>query len=410
MTSDGRRSFGVRVAEFRNQRGLTQKELAAEIGRTASWLSQVERGVQPVNRLDVLRLLADALGVSLQELQPGSVGTEQEPEPVSQANDLDQARLIISGHPALNLLLEPTTASHEVKYEGLRSSVDQVWQLAHDDRFADLSKAVEALIPRLEQAARTVPRAKRPAVHGLRARAYQALAAAFVRQNEGDAAWVAADRAIGAAELSDDPLLVVAGTYRLAHAFVRLRRLDQAEHTAESAVSALRPYAERHETPEALSLLGSLHLVLAVVHARAGDHPRARAETDLARRVAVAVGEDRNDFNVEFGPTNVEVQAVSVAVELGNAGEALEIAAGLDSRNLSIERQARLSMDIARAHAQLRRVGEAVAYFLRAEQLAPEMVRGHVAARAALRDLLMVSGRTAPPELRALAQRADAMP
>ncbi|MFE2306216.1 helix-turn-helix domain-containing protein [Streptomyces sp. NPDC059411] len=49
---------------------MTQGELATAIGRTASWLSQVERGIQPVNRLDVLRLLADGLGVPLQVLQP----------------------------------------------------------------------------------------------------------------------------------------------------------------------------------------------------------------------------------------------------------------------------------------------------------------------------------------------------
>ncbi|MBZ6472199.1 helix-turn-helix domain-containing protein [Streptomyces griseocarneus] len=44
MVPDGQRAFGARVAELRAERGLTQRELAAEIGRTTSWLSQVERG------------------------------------------------------------------------------------------------------------------------------------------------------------------------------------------------------------------------------------------------------------------------------------------------------------------------------------------------------------------------------
>ncbi|WP_308013094.1 helix-turn-helix domain-containing protein [Streptomyces griseocarneus] len=44
VVPDGQRAFGARVAELRAERGLTQRELAAEIGRTTSWLSQVERG------------------------------------------------------------------------------------------------------------------------------------------------------------------------------------------------------------------------------------------------------------------------------------------------------------------------------------------------------------------------------
>jgi hypothetical protein len=58
------------------------------------------------------------------------------------------------------------------------------------------------------------------------ARAYQAAAAAFARQDEADAAWVAADRAISAAELCGSPLEVIAGHFGLAHAFIRLERLD----------------------------------------------------------------------------------------------------------------------------------------------------------------------------------------
>lgn len=34
--------FGARVADLRKQKSMTQGELATAIGRTASWLSQVE--------------------------------------------------------------------------------------------------------------------------------------------------------------------------------------------------------------------------------------------------------------------------------------------------------------------------------------------------------------------------------
>lgn len=411
MTPEGRRAFGARVAELRARRGLTQKELAAEIGRTASWLSQVERGVQPVNRLDILRLLARSLGVEPHELRSEAPRPE-ESAPTTRPNDLDRVRLLLSGHPAPDALLAFDSTEAETPFPELRAGLERVWSLAHGGRMAELSESLAELVPRLESLARTAREAERPQVYGMLARAYQAMAAAFVRQNEADAAWVAADRAITAAERSGRVLDVFAGTFRLAHACLRLKRYDQAEHVSQAAVIALARHIENgaaEQIPAALSLLGSLHLVLAQVHARCGNRAAARGEVGRARRAAERLGEDRNDFNLEFGPTNVEIQAVSVAVDLGDAGEALDIGAALDASGLSIERQARLAMDIGRAHAQLRHLEEALQSFLDAEQLAPETIQSHVAARSAIRDLMLVEGRAASPELRALAQRADAL-
>jgi transcriptional regulator with XRE-family HTH domain len=403
------------VAELRRQRDLTQNELAAAIGRTASWVSQVERGIQPVNRLDVLRLLADGLGVPLQVLQPeapsaaeseAGAGAVEEAVP----NDLDQARLVISGHSALDVILDPREDFRADLLPGLRDEVERVWGLTHGDQFAELSQALGVLLPRLERAARTASEELRPELHRLLARAYQALAAAFVRQDEADAAWLAADRAIRAAELADDRLGVFVGVFRLVHAFVRLQRLDQAEHAAATALNTLVTHAEGESTAEEeLSVVGSLHLALALVYARSGNRSAAREQISKARTVAARIGVEFNHFNLEFGPTNVEVQAVSTAVDLGDAGEALDIAQDLDASVLSAERQARLLMDLGRAHVQRRQFGDALAHLVKAEAIAPDLVRSHIAARGAIRELMLMAGRSASPELRGLAERSDAM-
>ncbi|MDH6116359.1 helix-turn-helix transcriptional regulator [Kitasatospora sp. GAS204B] len=410
-TPEERRAFGKRVAELRKRRGLTQDELAGALGRTASWLSQVERGVQPVNRLDVLRLLADGLGVSLEALRPDALTDPPVPalpEP-TEPNDLDQARLLISGHPAPDILLGDHPMSMPADLSNLRATVHRVWELTHESRFAELSVTVGALLPQIEHAVRTAPAEERPELWLLLSRTYQALSAAFARQDEGDAAWVAADRAIRAAEQAGQPLQVFASVSRLAQAFVRLRRLDQAERVATTGVSALLRLGDSAE-PEALSLLGALQLVLALTHARAGERGKAREALGLARQVAQRIGEDRNDFNTEFGPTNVEIQAVALAVELGDAGEAIEIGLRIDPGDLSVERRARLFLDIGRAYAQRRQSSEALACLLKAEEIAPELIRTHTVARTTVRELLLLTGQTAPPELVALAERADAQP
>lgn len=410
MTTD-LKAFGRRVARFRKDRGFDQRDLAARLDRSASWVSQVERGVIPVRRLDLLRDLAAELGVALQQLEPTIPAGDAEAS-TSELNDLDGARLLISGHPVLDTLLpEPgREAAPSETLESLTAQTDEAWRLAHTSQFADLTLLLQNLVPSLERSCR----AHRGTEHHaellrLLARTYQALAAGFTRQDEADAAWVAADRAIGAAEASGSPLDVCAGIYRLAQAFVRLRHLDQAEHAASTALETLfRHLEDRGPTPEESSVMGSLHLVLALVHARGGQRAEARADITAAREIAANIS-DRNDFNLEFGPTNVEIQAVAMAVELGDAGEAVDVGTQVQAGSLSNERRARLAMDLGRAYVQRRETGEALACLLEAEELAPEMIHSHTAARAAIRELVLINGESVPHKLRDLASRSDAM-
>lgn len=405
------RAFGQRVQKFRKERGRTQAELAAALGKTSSWMSQVERGIQPVQRVDLLQQLADELGVSVQQLRPGAptdLGSPSSaPAPLALSNDLDETRRLISGHPALRAL-HAGTAGHDVSsVEALRGDVDDLWDLTHAGQLAQVSVLAVELLPKLEQVARTAPEQERTELYLLLSRAYQALSAAFVRQDEADAAWLAADRAIFNAERSGETLHVYAGVFRMVQAFVRLRSLGQAEHAARTAIEAL---SEQEDTsPEALSVLGSLHLAMALVHARSSARAEAKAELDKARSIAAQLGENRNDFNLEFGIVNVEIQAVSTAVDLGDAGEALDIGLTINADDLSPERQGRLLMDLGRAHAQRRHGGEALDCLLRAEGLAPELIQTHQAARATIRELVLIAGPNAPRELLDLAERADAL-
>lgn len=404
------RAFGQRVQKFRKERGRTQAEFAAALGKTSSWLSQVERGVQPVQRMDLLQQIADELGVSVQQLRPGipADGPSQPPTAQSLSNDLDETRRLLSGHPALQTLLAGRNDSGPTRaLDPLRRDVDDLWDLTHAGQLAQVSTLAVQLLPELERTVRMSPSEHKAELYLLLSRAYQALSAAFVRQDEADAAWVAADRAVFAAEQSGDPLHVCASVFRMVQAFVRLRSLGQAEHAAQTAISALIEQA--NQSPESLSVLGSLHLALALVRARASARTEAKEEIAKARAIAAQLGENRNDFNLEFGPVNVEIQAVSTAVDLGDAGEALDIGLTIDATELSPERQGRLLMDLGRAHAQRRHGGEALDCLLRAEAIAPEIIQTHQAARAAIRELVLVAGPNASRELLELAERADAL-
>ncbi|WP_316739985.1 helix-turn-helix transcriptional regulator [Streptomyces sp. MK7] len=408
MTTSDTKTLGQRVKELRRAAGMSQSDLAAAMGRSESWVSQVERGVQPVERLSVLQALADALNVSVRELRPDAPPAEEaEPEAQAKSNDLDGLRVALTGHPALGSLFQQPPAEPTPSLADFRQRVDEAWTLVHASSYAALSDHLAELLPSIETAVRQAPAGERTELHSLRAKAYQVAAASFTRQDQADAAWVAADRALQAAELAGQPLEVIASLFRMSHAFMRQQHMEQAEQAAKSAVAVMAPRAEAPTCPpEELSLLGAMNLVLAVINAREGNRGRTHEHIDRARGIAARLGEDRNDFDTEFGPTNVEIHAVSTAVELGDAGLALEVAQRVDASGLSPERQSRFLLDVARAHAQRRHVGEATAALLEAEALAPEQIQDHHLARDVIRDLIQLSGTRIPEPLRDLAERS----
>ncbi|MFJ9666331.1 helix-turn-helix domain-containing protein [Streptomyces sp. NPDC101219] len=408
MKDSDTRTLGQRVKELRRAAGMSQSDLAAAMARSESWVSQVERGVQPVERLSILQALADALKVSVRELRPDAAPAEEaEPTEPHGSNDLDGLRVTLTGHPALGSLFEDLPAEQVPSLTDFRQHVDEAWTLAHASSYAALSDHLAKLLPSIEAAVRYAPASDRTELHALRAKAYQVAAASFTRQDQADAAWVAADRALQAAELAGQPLEVVASLFRMAHAFMRQRHMEQAEQAAKSAVAVMAPRAEAPACPaEELSLLGAMNLVLAVINSREGNRAETHEHIDRAREIAARLGEDRNDFDTEFGPTNVEIHAVSTAVELGDAGVALEVAQQVDASVLSPERQSRFLLDVARAHAQRRHVGEATAALLEAEALAPEQIHDHHLAREVIRNLVQLSEPRVPESLRGLAERS----
>jgi hypothetical protein len=151
-----------------------------------------------------------------------------------------------------------------------------------------------------------------------------------------------------------------------------------------------------------VSLTGACALLLAVLEARRGRSADARRHLKAAVVLARRLGEDRNDFGTEFGPTNVALHQVAVEVELGNAAEALELARKVNPSALSAERRARFLVDVARAHVQRRAAVAAVAALSEAEMIAPAEVADSRLVRELLGDLEHLATGRQLPGLRAL--------
>jgi transcriptional regulator with XRE-family HTH domain len=399
-TPDYQQALGRKIAAERHRRGLSQPELARMIDRSVAWVSQVERGVRKVDRMSVLETLAAALEVPLAELAaeaPVVAATAEEPPGAA------GLRLVLSGAYSLRVMLN---GRHSPAVSTLRTRSRKAWDLTHAGRYTELVGLLGSLVPDLETAARALPEPRRPEVFELMAATYQACSAALAKLGEPEAAWIAADRAMAAAERAGNPMLVAAGAFRLVFVFIAARHYDQGEETARTAADALQAMADQGDAA-AISLWGALTLQRAVIASRVNDPDAAYGHLVQAARAAARLGEGPNDYNTEFGPANVGLYEIAVAVELGDAGRALRTAATVDTTGLSAERRARMLIDVARAYAQRRQVNEAVVAMRQAEDITPEQVRGHELARQLVSDLLTMQD---PPsrELRELAGRVGA--
>jgi tetratricopeptide (TPR) repeat protein len=401
-TPDYQRALGRKIAAERHRRGLSQPELARMIDRSVAWVSQVERGVRKVDRMSVLENLAAALDIPLAELAaeaPVVAAVSEEPPGVG------GLRLVLSGVHSLRAMLN---GHRSPSMSTLRTKTRKAWDLTHAGRYTELTELLRGLVPDLETAARAVPEDQQADVFELLAATYQACSAALAKLGEPEAAWIAADRSMAAAERAGNPMLVAAGAFRLVFVFITARHYDQAEETARTAADALRPKVDDGDL-QAMSLWGGLTLQRAVVAARLNDPDTAYGQLDLARKVATRLGEGRNDYDTEFGPANVGLHEIAVAVDLGDAGRALRVASMVDTTGLSAERRARMLIDLARAHAQRRQTRDAIAALREAEEITPEQIRSHDVVRQLVSDLLTMQDPPAP-ELRDLAGRMGLMP
>jgi hypothetical protein len=78
-----------------------------------------------------------------------------------------------------------------------------------------------------------------------------------------------------------------------------------------------------------------------------------------------------------FGPVNAKLHRVNIAITLGDAGTAVDVARGIDLSAIAItERKASLLIDVARAFLQRGRHDKAYLSLRAAEQLAHEEVAG----------------------------------
>jgi transcriptional regulator with XRE-family HTH domain len=395
---------GQRIARARRRRGLSQAALAGLVGRSESWLSQVERGLREVDSHTVLISLADILRVEVTELTADDLSAPQASR-YTAAREIERAMM---AYDSLESVIGADCAVREPDLARLQLAVDRANRSYQAARYDEAGRMLPGLIRAVETAARTCPGRDGIAVGALRSQVYQAAAMVLCRVGETGLAWTAGDRAVTAAEHADAGLLVAVSAFRLAHVFIKRKHASQARDLVAGAASALQRSVV-DDVPQRLSVLGALHLADAL--AAASDFDRAAANRSLiaASHVAERIGSERNDHWTAFGPTNVRIHQISAAVAFGDADAAVQTGESLDLQQFPAGlggRRSQVSLDLARAYAQQRHDAAAVNMLVIAEQTAPQLVRYDAATHDLLALLLRREHRASTPQLRPLAHRA----
>ena len=403
MTPSDREAAGQRIARARRRRGLSQAVLAGLVGRSESWLSQVERGKRGIDSHSVLMRLAEVLRVDIEELTGSGDRDEIGRRAYPAASLIEQSMMGYGTPGALGGRDEP---GREVSLNFLRVQARSAYQAYQATRYDATGRILPGLIHRVEAAARVAGSAS-PAACEVRAVVYDTAAALLSRVGEPFLAWAAADRTMFAAEHSGDPLLTAASAWRLSYMITGRKHPQEALELAMTAVAALER-TMRAPSPERLSVYGALHLAAATAAAASLDRATTESLLATARGIADRTGE-ANHMGTAFGPVNVAIHAISASLKLGDPRTATETGEALDLTAMPtglVGRHTQVNLDLARAYAVTRKDAAAVNLLLAAERLSPQLVRYDQATRDVLTELLRREHRPSTPELRPLARRA----
>lgn len=363
MVKDG--MTGRRIANYRRERGLSQRELARLIDRSETWVSQVERGVRRIDRMSVLDRVAGALGVPVNALHPNAPTAAITPQPDGNG---PLTAILRGSSPATLAALAARADEKAPDPATVAPVVERAWRDVHAIDALAANKLLATAIPALEAA---VPQHGPAALVSL-ASAYQAATAALNQLSESTLATIAGERAIAAARLLGDAPLMAAGVWRLS----LLLPAEPARQLMTETASALHPWLD--DSAAVTTLYGAFVFRLAMLAARLGDYDEAMRQLGEAETLANQLGTDRTDFHLEFGPISLAVHDVRIAVALGDAGRAVRKIGDIPVTKLSLETQATFWIDVARAHAQLRDVEAGVAALERARALEAPTLRDQI--------------------------------
>ena len=442
-----RRDIGRLFVLLNDATGVSQTRLAIACDTTQPKISGYMRGVAKVEELDVFERIADGLdmpdparialglapqavttspavapvipprdtrpalpGPAVSGLLSADVGDSEEDDPSVRRRTfvgLTGAALFgavladptrsgqadaIESFAAVLAVYAPDTAGSTLDeppdLSSLAAAVARAKRNYQACRYSEVTENLPALLGRLQSACAVLDGEARSQAYTLSAEAHHVAASILFKIGDQGLGWLAADRSMQAARASQDPVTVASSARIVTHALMGSKHYKAATDTASTLAAKFDHEVSVHD-PESLSVYGSLLLrgaIAAAQHEKRGGADELLAEAEDA---AARLGDDLNLRWTAFGPTNASLHRVNIAVTMGDAGTAIDVARTVDLGKIDVtERKASFLMDTARAFLQCGRHERAYLALRAAEEIAPEEITGRPAARRLVRDLM----------------------
>ncbi|MGH4007544.1 MAG: helix-turn-helix domain-containing protein [Pseudonocardiaceae bacterium] len=400
---DDAKAFGKRLREVRIWRELTLREAAGLAGRSFSFWGQVERGERAVTNRNTLEAMAGALRVHPSELtrQPW---TTQDAAGAEAHTGLKGIEIALERY---ELGIDPELPVRD--WPQIQADIDRLVRLHHHVvDYTATGELAAALIAELQAAYLRLPQRRREVLLGLMQTHRVAMR---ITKDLGDRGLpMVAVRAVQqCAEALEDPAWLGCAAVVRGWATGGLDRAGQYRRSVTAAETLTASWA----SSDAVQACGMLHLSAAQAAGARGDHDTSATHLDeaaaLAARMDTEVGTWANLF---FGPTNVGIWKTSLALELGEHGQALEAAKTAHPELMPKRRQAAFWSEVGRALCAGKKTRhKGVHVLLHAEHLAPQLIHKDLFVRETVAGLLRQARRDAGGrELRGLAWRMGIAP
>src|SRR6266545_5742754 len=244
-------TIGERIAWYRQRRGMPQEVLAGRVGRTADWLSKIENGRIQLDRLSVLRLLAQALDVALGDLigEPSLLEWTAD----SGRRTVPALRAVLMDYRSLTEVASKDHTGEPASLDLLRREVDDMWSAYQDARVGYVTNRLVSVIPVAKHAVLAYDGQDRRVAFGRLALTYHLAATVLTKLGEADLAWSASDRGIDAAQQSENPIIIGSLLRSVAHSL--MATAVPTERRVRHSLEVARALSAANRREEALRMI-----------------------------------------------------------------------------------------------------------------------------------------------------------
>lgn len=364
-------AFGERVRILRTRRGMTQVVLAGLLGKSPSWVKEIEGGRMGTPSLPMVLRMADLLRVrDLSDL----TGDQSMPIDLFIGPGharLPQVRAAVDAFPIPGGDREAPSAGH------LRARLARAWAARHSA--PDHREVIGAMLPDLIHDAQAAVRqantaAERRQAQAVLAEVYSLSQFFLAYQPDSALLWRVAERGMVAAQESEDPHALGMAAWLAAEAHRDAAHYDSADTVTLEALAHLEPQLPDAED-DVRAIAGALQVAAGYTAARRGDTGTAWGWWDKAGKAAKALPETYYHPVTSFSRAIMGAHAVTLAVELHAGSESVKQATKADAENIpSRPRRARHRIEEARAYQLDGKPEAALETLDKAHENAPETI------------------------------------